>query len=208
MKPSETLQNNMDSLSIPMTEALERVASILERKEERRKTIKSHYTEAKYRLNELKGRYETIVQARSIAQSVASSMQAQCFDQFAAVVTKCLATAIGSRYKLQLNYTQKAGKTQVELLLKDGEELLDPMDDTGGGVVDIVSFALRIAAMVMKKPASRSLFILDEPFRFLSEEHREAAQRLVQELADELDCQFLIVTHMEELMCGKVIRIV
>jgi DNA repair exonuclease SbcCD ATPase subunit len=190
-----------------MTEALENVAKIIDRSKERYSTLKSHYTESKYRLKELYSKYETVVEARGIAQSVASSIQSSCFDQFAAVVSKCLSTALGSRYQLKLNYTQKAGKTQVELLLMDGEEEYDPMSDTGGGVVDIVSFALRIAAMVMKRPESRSLFILDEPFRFLSQEYRESAEQLVQELATELNCQFVIVTHINELISGTVINI-
>lgn len=90
--------------------------------------------------------------------------------------------------------------------MRDGIEL-DPMSSTGGGVVDVASFALRIAALLMQKPAGRLLLILDEPFRFVSEEYRDRVKDLVEELSKELGIQFIIVTHMKELQCQKIVEI-
>jgi len=49
--------------------------------------------------------------------------------------------------------------------------------------------------------------ILDEPFRFLSIEYRPKIRELIQQLSEELDFQFIMVTHAQELEIGEIIRI-
>ena len=51
------------------------------------------------------------------------------------------------------------------------------------------------------------LVVLDEPFRFLSAEYREKARDLIVVLAAELNVQFIIVTHIQELEIGSIVRI-
>jgi DNA repair exonuclease SbcCD ATPase subunit len=46
--------------------------------------------------------------------------------------------------------------------------------------------------------------ILDEPFRYLSEEYRPKVAVLLEKLAEEFDFQFIIVTHIPELAIGSV----
>ena len=81
------------------------------------------------------------------------------------------------------------------------------LDAAGGGVVDLTSFAQRLAALMLSQPASRKLLILDEPFRFLSAVYRPTACQLIESLAEEMGVQMVIVTHSEELMTGKVISL-
>jgi ABC-type sulfate/molybdate transport systems ATPase subunit len=50
------------------------------------------------------------------------------------------------------------------------------------------------------------LVVLDEPFRFLSEQYRAAGRQILESLADEMDCQFILVTHIKELSAGQVIH--
>jgi ABC-type sulfate/molybdate transport systems ATPase subunit len=81
------------------------------------------------------------------------------------------------------------------------------MSASGGGVVDVAAFALRIACLTLRKPALRKVLILDEPFRFLSAEYRPRVRSLIESLADEFGVQFIIVTHLDEFRCGKVITL-
>jgi ABC-type taurine transport system ATPase subunit len=49
--------------------------------------------------------------------------------------------------------------------------------------------------------------VLDEPFRFVSAGYRGRIGELLTTLAREMDCQFVIVTHQEEMKIGKVVEL-
>ena len=49
--------------------------------------------------------------------------------------------------------------------------------------------------------------VLDEPFRFVSREYRPAIAELVKELSEELNVQFVLVTHSSEFEIGKVVDV-
>ena len=169
--------------------------------------VKFNLRESEIRLSEVLGRTETIAEAKKIALQVAEEYQKRQFDQFSVMVSKALSSVFDDPYEFKIIYTQRAGKTNIEFkLLRDGMEL-DPMSSVGGGVLDITAFVLRVVAILTSKPAHRSLVILDEPFRFVSVEYRERCKLFIEKLAAELGVQFILVTHMEELQCGKVIKI-
>lgn len=148
------------------------------------------------------------LEARKLLQIVAETVQKAAHQAVAGIVTRCLQTVFGEEsYVFKIDFRGARGKTEARFLLcRDGNEI-DPMDAAGGGVVDVVSFALRLVALILTKPSKRRLLCLDEPFRFLSQEYRPAVAELVQELAKELDVQFILVTHSEELMIGEVIHV-
>jgi DNA repair exonuclease SbcCD ATPase subunit len=47
----------------------------------------------------------------------------------------------------------------------------------------------------MSTPHSRNVIILDEPFRFLSENYQEQAGNMLKEISQKLGIQFLIISH-------------
>jgi DNA repair exonuclease SbcCD ATPase subunit len=63
------------------------------------------------------------------------------------------------------------------------------------GAVDVASFALRIASWSMARPRTDNVIILDEPFRFLSENYQERASNMLREVSQKLGIQLIIVTH-------------
>ena len=76
---------------------------------------------------------------------------------------------------MNINFLQKRGKTEAELVfVRDGKEL-SPTDGAGLGACDVAAFSLRAAAICLSRPGRRRLLVLDEPFKHLSEEYREAA---------------------------------
>jgi ABC-type Fe3+/spermidine/putrescine transport system ATPase subunit len=58
---------------------------------------------------------------------------------------------------------------------------------------------------VLGHPTKRRLLVLDEPFKFLSEQYRPAIRELIEQLAQELQFQFIVVTHIKELEMGDVV---
>ncbi len=147
-------------------------------------------------------------QAQALAQRVAAGVQAAAHSQIAAVVSRCLTAVFGPEtYQFKIAFEQKRGRTEARLLLTRGGLELDPLDSAGGGVVDVAAFALRLAALVLERPARRRLLCLDEPWKHLSTEYRPALRELVEVLAREMGVQFLLITHSPEFEIGKVVRL-
>lgn len=150
-------------------------------------------------------------EARSRAQAVAQLVQQQAHAQIAGVVTSCLQSVFGEdSYTFKIKFVQKRGKTEAQLIFvraKNGVEILDPINEDSGGVVQVAAFVLRVACLVLAKPHLRKLMVLDEPFAHVSAKFRPAVRSMIQQLSRDFQVQFLIVTHEPEYMCGKVVNL-
>lgn len=81
--------------------------------------------------------------------------------------------------QFKLEFVQRRGRTEADLWLADSNgNRIKPSDDDGGGLVNVVAFALRIALWSLTR-ATRPVIILDEPFVFL---HSRDAHARVAEL--------------------------
>ncbi len=145
-------------------------------------------------------------EAQAIIQTVAQAFQKKAHSQIAGVVTRCLESVFDEPYEFQVRFDRKRGKTEAALVfVRDGKER--DARSIGGGVVDVASFALRLAALLLSRPPQRLLQVLDEPMKWVSKNHTDRLRALITSLSDELGIQFLIVTHDTGLKLGKVIRI-
>ena len=153
-------------------------------------------------------RLMTSRQAQKILQAAAEAVQQQAHRRLASVVTRCLKAVFGEEaYEFRIRFEQKRGKTEARLLFaRDGLEC-DPVDAAGGGVVDVASFALRLACLLLTVPAKRKLLVLDEPLKHLSRQYRPAARQLIEVMAKEMGVQFIVVTHDPALVTGKVVEL-
>jgi ABC-type Mn2+/Zn2+ transport system ATPase subunit len=144
----------------------------------------------------------------ALIQAAVQQMQESAHRQVASIVTQCLQAIFGPHLAFTLYFEQKRGRTEALMLVTDLQgNMIDPMTACGGGVVDVISFALRICALVLTKPSRRRLLVLDEPFKFVSAEYREGIADLLKRLSQDLQIQFVLVTHFTNLQLGKVIRI-
>jgi DNA repair exonuclease SbcCD ATPase subunit len=110
-------------------------------------------------------------------------------------------------YEFRIVFEQKRGKVEAVMQFARNGEVYDPMTQSGGGVLDVAAFGLRLSALILSSVRYRRLLILDEPFRFLSVEYRESIRDLIETLSKELDFQFIMVTHIRELEIGEVVQI-
>ena len=102
-------------------------------------------------------------------------------------------------YELVAEFVERRNKTECDLYFQRNGNKVDPLTASGGGAVDVASFALRIASWAMRAPRSRNTIILDEPLRFVSADKQEKASMMIKEISQKLGIQFLIVTHNETL---------
>ena len=183
-----------------------------------RRTLDRYRTDRRTALARVKGektavavareKAEATLEAQRLVQAVAEQVQQQAHRQIASVVTRCLKSVFGEdAYEFRINFERKRGKTEARLLFtRDGLDV-DPLEAAGGGVVDVAAFALRLACLCLSLPRKRKLLVLDEPFRFVSREYRPHVRELLLTLAKEMQVQIIMVTHAEELVCGRVVEL-
>lgn len=178
--------------------------------------LKTDYQRLQDQLKEDKRRYNQAdenladaTEANDILQAVAQEIQTQAHYQISAVVSKCLAVVFEEPYKFEIEFDRKRNRTQANLILtRDGLSIGTPMDAAGGGVIDVAAFALRVSVLLLQRPAKRRLLVLDEPFKFVHPpERRPRIVTMLQMLSNDFGVQFLIVTGIDELRCGKVIEL-
>lgn len=145
--------------------------------------------------------------AQSVIQGLALSVQQQIHAKIASIVTNCLQVVFEEPYEFEIRFEQKRGKTSARMLFKRNGVEMDPMTASGGGVVDVACFALRVACVIQHRPKLRPVLFLDEPFKFVSAKYRPRVRSLLESLSKDLGIQFIIVTHIQELQCGNVITI-
>jgi len=151
---------------------------------------------------ELKEKKRTLIrheQAREIVREVGLKTQQQLQFHIEDVVSMALDAVFPDPYKFTIDFVQRRNKTECDLyFVRDGNKV-DPLTASGVGAVDVAAFALRIASWSMMQPRTRNTIILDEPFRFLSENYQEQASIMLKEISQKLGIQFILVTHEQTL---------
>lgn len=152
-------------------------------------------------------RVEVVEESQILIQGLAKQIQETAHNQIAAVVTRALQSVYGDDYGFRIDFEQKRGKTEAKMVFLKGDEEISPLKGSGGGVLDVAAFALRLACVLLIRPRIRPVIVADEPFKHLDASRRPAVGRLLEELSSELGVQIIQVTHDESLQVGKVIEI-
>lgn len=179
--------------------------AIADRAQARYAATKAHVKRAQATVIEADAEYYAADEAQQIVQVIAETIQEEAHARISGVVSHCLATVFEEPYEFHIRFERARGRTEARLVfVRDGQEL-NPMDASGGGVVDVASFALRLSCLMLSRPARRRLVVLDEPMKFVSQNYRANVRAMLEDLKRELGVQFVMVTHIAELQCGTVI---
>lgn len=165
------------------------------------------YRQTNESLEQTQGELQDTKDAQAIAQEVAQQVQEEAHRKIADVVSRSLEAVFDEPYTFKIKFEQKRGRTEASLVFVRGDLEVDPMTASGGGVVDLAAFALRLSCLLLAKPPLRRLLVLDEPFRFISAEFRPRVRALLLKLAEEMGVQVVMVTHQEEMRCGKILEL-
>jgi hypothetical protein len=168
---------------------------------------KASFKQEQAKLLEAEERVVDAEEAQRILQLVAQTTQQQAHDRIAGVVTRCLAAVFEDPYEFKILFEQKRGRTEARLVFERDGVQVDPLTASGGGVVDVASFGLRLSCLMLSRPPLRKLLVMDEPFRFVSKNFRPRVKAMMETLAKELGVQIIMITHHPELEAGEVYEI-
>lgn len=139
--------------------------------------------------------------ARAIIQVVAKETQETVEERISNLVSLALSSVFPDPYEFKLRFVLRRNKTEADLIfIKRGNEG-NPIDVGGGGVLDVTSFALRVAVWSIKP--TNNVFIQDEPFHFLSRNLQAKCSQMIkminQKVINGKRLQFIIVSHIPEI---------
>lgn len=157
-----------------------------------------NYTQKEKQLNhDLKLLEDAQVFLQKIAQETQEHLRFQIED----IVNLALETCFPGEYIFQIKFEISRGKTEAELVFLDQKtkRQIDPMNASGGGVVDLTTFALRIACYALER-GTDNVIVLDEPFRFLSRDLQQRAGEILKTLSERMNLQIIMVSHIGEII--------
>ncbi len=125
-------------------------------------------------------------------------------DNLALVVTSALQHTFGPDFRLIIEHKESRGKPEIHFYVEHelGNKIIksSPEKSMGGGVVDIVAFALQVAVKKLcKEPAQNGCMILDEPAKMVSQNFAIKLGQFIQFISKEFDIQINGVTHQQYL---------
>lgn len=182
---------------------IEEIAREFSEVKARNKLLKSDLDAKLEKIISEKGHVDQMVKARWILTEVATATQKRFKEKVETLVTMAIRSVFDRPFQFLLEFERKRNKMECRPEIKelvDGKyRTFDPAEDMGGGIVDIISFALRVVLWSLEKPRSRSVIVLDEPMKNLGKLVTLAGQ-VLKEISHRLNFQLIIITHEDALI--------
>lgn len=147
--------------------------------------------------------------ARIVFTEVSKEAQNETKRRIENLITLAIRSVFENRdYTFKMMFETKNNRVYAYPIVIEGNTELDPKEDMGGGIIDIISIALKIILWHMEDPRHRNVLIIDEPFRFTGKLVGKAGYML-KYLSENLNIQIIMCSHDDELisMCDKVYKI-
>jgi len=179
---------------------LQEYKTILSEKRGQQKQLLKDLSGTKEDIKQYEQDVEYTEQARAIIQLVAQETQQQLEFHISELVTLALAGVFERPYEFKVEFTQRRNRTECDMYFIRNGERVNPTIASGGGPLNIASFALQTSIWSLKK--TRPVLFLDEPFRFLSRGLQDKAVEILKQISSKLNLQILMITHSPDMAEG------
>jgi DNA repair exonuclease SbcCD ATPase subunit len=99
-------------------------------------------------------------------------------------------------YRFELAFEHKRGRIEASPVLHTATSSGNPLDNNGGGVVDIIATTLRlIVKLSLNVPGP---IIVDEPAKWIAEAHRPRFMAMLKDFSMKTGTQIIVCTHIAE----------
>ena len=177
---------------------------ILAREEGKRDKLIEQLSKNDRMLIETKKEIELLEEVSLVFQKTSEFAREQAKIQIETLVTKCLQYVFESNIEFEIELNELRNKANAEFYVTDiTDELIiktKPELSRGGGVVDIVSLALRIAFLQIHKPPIEGPLILDEPAKHVSEDYIYNVGDFLKQTSEMFNRQIIMVTDRKSVV--------
>ncbi|MBZ4666555.1 ATPase [Mahella sp.] len=142
---------------------------------------------------------DILEKTRILLDHAADFARQQAKNQIERLVTSCLQFIFQSdiRFEIELSELRKRPEAEFYVISRYQDDVIKvrPQESRGGGVVDIISLAIRIAMLQSYNPPIGGPLILDEPAKHVSEEYINNVSEFLKEISRTFGRQVIMVTH-------------
>ena len=143
------------------------------------------------------------LEALPISIQVGQAYRELALKEVQSLVSQALTAVFERPYECKLTQVVKRGQTEVSITVIDGDLEMDPVTSMGGGILDVISLALRVVVWTLMPNRTDGVIILDEPARLVnSETSVKNLGSLLNLLSESLSVQFIVVTNRPALSLG------
>ncbi|PSL51261.1 hypothetical protein B0H94_101171 [Salsuginibacillus halophilus] len=185
-------------------------ATALKEKEEewialnaQKEKLKEEQTYYRERLTVLEQDQELYDHVGGLLHETAKHARDQAKQQMETLVTNALQYVFGPMFSFQIELESSGGRAQAEFYVvseMNGTMIkTKPAEARGGGVVDIVALALRMAMLETLPTGKGEAIVLDEPGKHVSEEYHHLLYEFLHSVAGMFNRQIVMVTHHRHL---------
>lgn len=143
-------------------------------------------------------------EVRMLFQMTSEHAREQARQTIESMVTRALQYVFGADLKFKIRIEESRGRPEAEFYVAStygGENIVEnrPQDARGGGVVDVISLALRLVLLQSTRPLLEGPLLLDEPAKHVSDEFAFNVAEFLREAARVFGRQVIMVTHNHQL---------
>ena len=169
----------------------------------KKETIEDYANRTRDAIDHLEKENEKLTKVLQLYQMTSEFAREQSKTHIEQLVTSCLRIVFPEEISFVIDIVESGRNTNANFLIADTIDgtpsTFQPQDARGGGVVDVVSLALRISFLLRYHPPVEGILILDEPAKHVSEEYIHNVAELLLQVAEEFSLQIILVTHNRHL---------
>ncbi|WP_082407096.1 ATPase [Bacillus sp. JCM 19041] len=192
-------EEKLQALELELQEAKEKWTRL----DEKKRLLSDRLRKAEAELVEFEETMDTYEKARILLQQSAEYARKQAKQQMETLVTNALQYVFGPLISFEIELEEHGSRAVAEMFVVSDYEGVKvktkPQDSRGGGVVDIVTLALRVALMETTQPRQAGPLLLDEPGKHVSGEYTHYLYEFLKSLATMFGRQIVMITHNQHL---------
>lgn len=182
---------------------LSKLQDYISREEGKKEKLVEQLNDNKTKIMATINEIEKLEKVTILFQKTSVFAREQAKKQIETLVTKCLQYVFESNIEFIIEIEELRNKANADFyIINEVEDVIiktKPELSRGGGVVDIISLALRIAFLQIHKPQIQGPLILDEPAKHVSEEYIFNVGDFLKQTSEMFNRQIIMVTHNHHL---------
>lgn len=168
------------------------------------KHLEDRYKRLENDVVELTERTQVLEETRMLLQKAGAEARESARKRLETTVTDALRYVFGPDFKfvIELNETARRAEAEfyVESLYAGDVVKTKPEDARGGGVIDLISIALRVALIqIHSNPSIKGPIILDEPGKHVSADYTMKLSTFLKQMSSAFGRQIIVSTHQSDL---------
>ena len=148
---------------------------------------------------------DTYTKGAALFKETSLNCQQQTNERISNIITKLYQVVFENKDRVIIQTDIKRNVPVASILIeteRNGEKItLDPVEEEGGGKLDIISLGLRLAGLLLYTPTLNRVLILDEPLKNLStnetsaKAYRQRTAEFLKMICEEYGIQIIMTTH-------------